>query len=53
MKASYTMNKINVEFDVAPVKDLWHQLATFQEIFGEDLGSIWRGFGSQNAPKID
>ena len=35
MKASYEINKLNVEFEGETIKDIWQQLAIFQEIFGE------------------
>ena len=36
MKVVYTTNTLKVEFDGESVKDIWNQLAVFQEVFGED-----------------
>jgi len=36
MKVTYTVNKVNVTFEADTVRDVWHQLATFQEVFGEE-----------------
>ena len=35
MKVNYNVNRLNVEFEADTVRDVWHQLAVFQEIFGE------------------
>ena len=37
MKASYKVNKLNVEFEGETIKDIWRQFAIFQEIFGESF----------------
>jgi len=35
MKTTYTSGKLTVEFDTATATELFEQLATFQEVFGE------------------
>ena len=35
MKVNYNLGKLNVAFESETVRELWKQLATFQEVFGE------------------
>ena len=35
MKANFKVNKLSVEFEADSVREIWKQLATFQEVFGE------------------
>ena len=35
MKVNYNLNRMNVEFEGDTVRDVWKQLAFFQEVFGE------------------
>ena len=37
MKVNYKLNRISVDFEADTVKEVWHQLALFQEVFGEEL----------------
>ena len=40
MKVKYNLNKLSVEFEADTVKEVWHQLAVFQEVFGEE-SCVW------------
>ena len=35
MKANFKVNKLNVEFEADSIREIWKQLSTFQEVFGE------------------
>jgi len=35
MKVNYNLSKLSVEFDGETVRDVWKQIAVFQEVFGE------------------
>ena len=35
MKANFKVNKLSVEFEADSVREIWKQLSTFQEVFGE------------------
>jgi hypothetical protein len=35
MKVSYNIDKLSVEFEADTVREVWNQLAVFQEVFGE------------------
>ena len=35
MKAKFKVNKLSVEFEADSVREIWKQLSTFQEVFGE------------------
>ena len=40
MKVNYNLSKLSVEFDGETVRDVWKQIAVFQEVFGESACGI-------------
>ena len=42
MKLNYKLGNLSVEFECDTVKDVFNQLSTFQEVFGETKCDICR-----------